>query len=157
MRILLILSITDEWSIAREGFIRQQSKDKAEVRFWYAYAVEEVEDLPQWPRLHYSELLKELDTEVTEFAPDVLIIHTGSAFQRNPAAFLQVLAVLKYRYPHLKFIHERMHSHVDFEQEDKPIHGMISVIDIPSFLITHNELFDGSIDNLEAVDQWPGM
>jgi hypothetical protein len=111
-KILILQSVRDEITARREIYI-QHSPLLREHTFDYLYAMEfaalgETKPLParvlksQQSSLDEKELLARLTDRVNWFKPDILVVHSGSAFQSFPEQLWFVMTALKGSHPHLR-------------------------------------------------------
>ena len=111
-RILILQSVRDEITSRREVQI-QHSPLLREHTFDYLYAMEfaplgETKPLParvvksQQSSLDEKELLSRLAERVNRFKPDILVVHSGSAFQSFPEQLWFVMTALKSSHPQLR-------------------------------------------------------
>lgn len=120
-RILILESINDKLSRDRAEILAHAPWLK-EFTIDHCYAVspteEDLEEATKFlgPRImaelsvwesqgspvDYQDFLRMLEEKISEFQPDIVLLHTGVAFHRHSELFLKALTEVKKRHPQLK-------------------------------------------------------
>lgn len=105
MRVLVIFSWDDDISKRRQARVRHDPRLES-YDFHQGFALPSPSKLPE-----SNELFQEISTAIETTKPEVLLIHTGAAYDRSPQAFADALRRIRETYPILRLGYQHPASH----------------------------------------------
>jgi hypothetical protein len=154
-RILYIKSFLDKHTEIQIKLLKKIANEKGHECF-FCYACD---DLSEQLEFSHEKLLNTILENIDKKQVDAIVLHTGTAFYCFPSHILQVLSIVKYRFPRIKFIHEPIpnldelkmkfkREYFRFDKKRENIHH-----ELLFWLLDKNEIFE---DQNEYYKIWKG-
>ncbi len=104
-RILVLQSVLDGATLHRKKRM-DQSPFLQGYMFRHFYVLRNVRQ----PTLDQADLFERLATDIADFKPDIVIVHTGLAFRYFPKQIIATLRSIKTKFPNLRIAIQQHHS-----------------------------------------------